>query len=72
MTARAQWLVVLGVVVAMALALVAATHFLGDEIFPVEVVLPEPWRPTTITTFGICFVKTSLEDVPPIRFTSSS
>jgi len=37
MTARGQWLTVLGVVVALALGLVAATHFLGDEIFQVEV-----------------------------------
>jgi len=37
MTARAQWIAVLGVVAALALGLLAATHFLGDEIFPVEV-----------------------------------
>jgi peroxiredoxin len=37
MTARGQWTVVFGVVAALALALFAATRFLGDEIFPVEV-----------------------------------
>ena len=37
MTARQQWSVVLGVVLLLALTLAAATHFLGDELFPVEV-----------------------------------
>jgi cytochrome c biogenesis protein CcmG, thiol:disulfide interchange protein DsbE len=37
MTARGQWLTVLGVVVALALALWGATHFLGDELFEVTV-----------------------------------
>ncbi|AHG90099.1 alkyl hydroperoxide reductase/ Thiol specific antioxidant/ Mal allergen [Gemmatirosa kalamazoonensis] len=37
MTARAQWLTVLGVVAALAVALWAATHFLGDELFEVTV-----------------------------------
>ena len=37
MTARQQWLMVLGAVCVLALALVAATHFLGDELFPVSV-----------------------------------
>lgn len=37
MTARQQWLTVLGAVCVLALALVAATHFLGDELFPVSV-----------------------------------
>jgi peroxiredoxin len=36
-TARQQWLTVLGAVCVLAIALVAATHFLGDELFPVEV-----------------------------------
>ena len=37
MTARQQWLTVLGAVCLLALALLAATHFLGDELFPVQV-----------------------------------
>ncbi len=37
MTARQQWSVVLGVVLLLAVTLAAATHFLGDELFPVEV-----------------------------------
>jgi len=37
MTARQQWSVVLGVVLLLALALALATHYLGDEMFPVEV-----------------------------------
>ena len=37
MTARQQWLTVLGAVCVLALALAAATHFLGDELFPVSV-----------------------------------
>ena len=37
MTARGQWLTVLGVVAALALALWGATHFLGDELFQVSV-----------------------------------
>ena len=37
MTARGQWLTVLGVVAALAVALWAATHFLGDELFEVTV-----------------------------------
>jgi cytochrome c biogenesis protein CcmG/thiol:disulfide interchange protein DsbE len=37
MTARQQWSVVGGVVLLLALALWAATHFLGDELFPVVV-----------------------------------
>ncbi len=42
MTARQQWLTVLGAVCVLALALVAATHFLGDELFPVSVGSPAP------------------------------
>jgi len=41
-TARQQWLTVLGAVCVLALALVAATHFLGDELFPVSVGSPAP------------------------------
>jgi len=37
MTARRQWQIVIGVVVLLAAGLWAATHYLGDEIFPVEV-----------------------------------
>lgn len=37
MTARQQWLVVLGIVLLLAGALAAATHFLADELFPVTV-----------------------------------
>lgn len=37
MTARGQWTVVAVVVAVLAAALFAATHFLGDEIFRVEV-----------------------------------
>jgi peroxiredoxin len=37
MTARQQWSIVLGVVLLLALTLAAATHFLGDELFPVTV-----------------------------------
>ena len=37
MTARQQWGIVLGVVVLLASTLAAATHFLGDELFPVTV-----------------------------------
>ena len=42
MTARQQWLTVLGVVCVLAVALVAATHYLGDELFPVAVGSPAP------------------------------
>ena len=37
MTARAQWLAVLGVVAVLALALLGATHYMHDELFPVNV-----------------------------------
>jgi cytochrome c biogenesis protein CcmG/thiol:disulfide interchange protein DsbE len=37
MTARQQWGVVLGVVLLLGATLVAATHYLGDELFPVAV-----------------------------------
>jgi peroxiredoxin len=37
MTVRGQWTVVLAVVATLALGLWAATHFLGDEMFPVTV-----------------------------------
>lgn len=37
MTARQQWIVVLGIVALLAGALGAVTYFLGDEMFPVSV-----------------------------------
>lgn len=37
MTARQQWTIVLGIVALLAGALAAATHYLGDELFPVSV-----------------------------------
>lgn len=37
MTARQQWLAVLGVVILLGATLAAATYFLGDELFPVAV-----------------------------------
>ncbi len=42
MTARQQWSVVLGVLVALGCALYAATHFLGNELFPVAVGMDAP------------------------------
>ena len=42
MTARQQWGVVLGVLVALGCALYAATHFLGNELFPVAVGMDAP------------------------------
>ncbi len=37
MTARQQWLIVAAIVAFLGLTLAAATHFLGDELFPVSV-----------------------------------
>jgi len=37
MTARQQWTIVLGIVALLAVLLAAATHYLGDELFPVSV-----------------------------------
>jgi len=42
MTARQQWSVVFGVVLVLAAVLVAATHFLGDELFPIAVGMEAP------------------------------
>ncbi|CAN5759479.1 hypothetical protein BH11GEM1_BH11GEM1_36570 [soil metagenome] len=42
MTARQQWSVVLGIVALLAAGLLAATHFLGDELFPVSVGMEAP------------------------------
>ena len=50
MTARQQWLTVLGAVGLLGLALAAATHFLGDELFPVAVGSQAP--PLVATTLG--------------------
>jgi cytochrome c biogenesis protein CcmG/thiol:disulfide interchange protein DsbE len=49
MTARHQWTIVLGVVALLAVLLAAATHYLGDELFPVSVgsVAP-PMQATTL------------------------
>lgn len=56
MTARGQWLTVLGVVAALALGLVAATHFLGDELFQVEVGTKAP-----------AFTAKTLDPTPSVR-----
>ncbi len=37
MTGRQQWTIVLGIVALLAVLLAAATHYLGDELFPVSV-----------------------------------
>ena len=37
MTTRQQWTIVLGIVALLAVLLAAATHYLGDELFPVSV-----------------------------------
>lgn len=42
MTARQQWSVVLGIVLLIGITLAAATHFLGDELFPVAVGMEAP------------------------------
>ena len=42
MTARQQWSIVLAIVALLALTLAAATHFLGDELFPVSVGMEAP------------------------------
>ena len=49
MTARQQWTIVLGIVALLAVLLAAATHYLGDELFPVSVgsVAP-PMQATTL------------------------
>lgn len=49
MTARQQWTIVLGIVALLAVLLAAATHFLGDELFPVSVgSAAPPMEATTI------------------------
>jgi cytochrome c biogenesis protein CcmG/thiol:disulfide interchange protein DsbE len=48
MTARHQWAIVLGIVALLAVLLAAATHYLGDELFPVSVGSDAP--PMTATT----------------------
>ncbi|MEP7001100.1 MAG: TlpA disulfide reductase family protein [bacterium] len=42
MTARQQWSIVLGIVLLLGATLAAATHFLGDELFPVAVGMKAP------------------------------
>ena len=48
MTARHQWTIVLGIVTLLAVLLAAATHYLGDELFPVAVGSDAP--PISATT----------------------
>ena len=42
MTTRQQWSVVLSIVILLGATLAAATHFLGDELFPVSVGMDAP------------------------------
>ena len=42
MTTRQQWSVVLGILLLLGATLAAATHFLGDELFPVAVGMDAP------------------------------
>ena len=42
MTTRQQWSVVLGILLLLGATLAAATHFLGDELFPVAVGMEAP------------------------------
>lgn len=60
MTSRQQWSVVGGIVLALALALFAATHFLGDELFPVEVGSDAP--PITAVTLDSAKAPKTLSD----------
>jgi cytochrome c biogenesis protein CcmG, thiol:disulfide interchange protein DsbE len=48
MTARHQWTIVLGIIALLAVLLAAATHYLGDELFPVQVGSDAP--PLSATT----------------------
>lgn len=49
MTARQQWTIVLGIVALLAVLLAAATHYLGDELFPVSVgSAAPPMQATTV------------------------
>lgn len=51
MTVRQQWGIVLGVIVLLAGGLVAATHYMGDEMFPVTIgSSAPPFRATSLTT----------------------
>ena len=57
MTARQQWAIVLGIVALLAVLLAAATHYLGDELFPVSVGSAAP--PMAATTIdGVPRAKT--------------
>jgi peroxiredoxin len=60
MTARQQWTIVLGIVALLAVLLAAATHYLGDELFPVSVGSAAPPM-TAKTLVGATRTKT-LED----------
>jgi cytochrome c biogenesis protein CcmG/thiol:disulfide interchange protein DsbE len=59
MTLRQQWLVVLGVVALLGGGLVAATRYMGDELFPVSVGTPAPdFRAATLDTAAAPRTKT--------------
>jgi cytochrome c biogenesis protein CcmG/thiol:disulfide interchange protein DsbE len=60
MTARQQWTTVLGIVTLLAVLLAAATHYLGDELFPVSVGSVAP--PMTATTLDGTKRTKTLED----------
>jgi cytochrome c biogenesis protein CcmG, thiol:disulfide interchange protein DsbE len=57
MTARQQWSIVLGIVALLAVLLAAATHYLGDELFPVSVGSAAP-RMQAVTLDGTRRTKT--------------
>jgi cytochrome c biogenesis protein CcmG/thiol:disulfide interchange protein DsbE len=59
-TARQQWTIVVGIVALLAALLWAATHFLGDELFPVAVGVQAP--PLTGTTIAGPHKAKTLED----------
>ena len=49
MTARTQWAIVGGIVLLLAGGLFAATRYMGDELFPVEIGTKAPgWTATTL------------------------
>lgn len=60
MTARQQWTIVGAIVLLLALTLAAATHFLGDELFPVSVGMEAP--PITGKTLDSAARQKSLAD----------
>jgi thiol-disulfide isomerase/thioredoxin len=59
-TARQQWAAVLAVVAVLAAGLFAATHFLGDELFPVAVGSAAP--PFSAQTLDAAPVTRTLDD----------